>query len=73
VYRVFGCRDYARLDLRLRDGVLYVLDVNPNPDISPETSLAEAARIAGYSYAALINRLVQLAAQRHPRYGKRRH
>jgi D-alanine-D-alanine ligase len=69
VYRVFGCRDYARLDLRLRDGVLYVLDVNANPDISSDTSMAEAARVAGYSYGALVDRLVQLAARRRTHFG----
>jgi len=73
VYRVFGCRDYARLDLRLRDGTFYVLDVNPNPDLSPETSLAQAARVAGYSYGMMASYLVHLATQRHPRLSKRRH
>lgn len=71
VYRAFGCRDYARLDVRLRDGAFYVLDVNPNPDISPETSLVEAAGVAGYSYGDLLGRLVQMAARRHPTFGFR--
>jgi len=65
-YRAIGCRDYARLDLRLREGVFYVLDVNPNPDISPDASMAYTAEIAGYSYGAMASRLVKLASQRHP-------
>ncbi len=72
-YRVCGCRDYARLDIRLRDGIFYVLDVNPNADFSRGTSVAEMAQAAGYSYAAMASRLVQLAAQRHPLGGRRRH
>ncbi len=68
-YHRVGCRDYARLDIRLRDGVFYVLDVNPNPDISADTSTALAAAEAGYSYGELGSRLVYLAAARHPLLG----
>jgi D-alanine-D-alanine ligase len=64
-YRRLGCRDYARIDLRLRSEVFYILDVNPNPDISPDTSLAYAAKAAGMSYGAFASRLVRLAAKRH--------
>lgn len=65
-YRVIGCRDYARLDIRLRDGVFYILDVNPNPDISSDTSMAFAAELAGYSYGAMLSQMVNFAARRHP-------
>jgi len=68
-YRLMRCRDYARIDLRLRDGVFYVLDINPNADISPDTSMAYAARTAGYTYGAMGSRLVGFAAQRHPVFG----
>ncbi len=64
-YRAVGCRDYARVDLRLRDGVFYVLDVNANADISADASIACAAEQAGWSYGHMGNRLVRLAARRH--------
>jgi len=69
-YRALGCRDYARIDLRAEDGVFYVLDVNPNADISADASLACAAEVAGYSYGEMASRLVRLAARRHPVWGK---
>ena len=65
-YRVSGCRDYARIDLRLCDEVFYVLDVNPNPDISPDTSLAYATEAAGIGYGAFATQIVRLAGARHP-------
>jgi D-alanine-D-alanine ligase len=69
VYQVFGCRDYARLDIRLRNAIFYVLDVNPNPDICLETSITQSAESVGYSYGEMISRLVNLAAFRHPIFG----
>lgn len=65
-YMLTGCRDYARIDLRIRDSNVYVLDVNPNADISPDTSTVLAAEFAGYSYGELGGLLVNLAAKRHP-------
>lgn len=68
-YRAFCCRDYARLDIRMRDGVFYIIDVNPNSDVSSEASMACAAETAGYTYGEMINRIIGLAAQRHPVFG----
>lgn len=69
-YMAVGCRDYARLDLRLREDQFYVLDVNPNPDISSDTSLALCAEHAGHTYGSMLSHLVRLAAQRHPVFGR---
>jgi D-alanine-D-alanine ligase len=65
-YKIFNCRDYGRIDLRSLNGRIYVLDVNPNADISPDTSMALAAEAAGLSYGMVASRLVHLAAARHP-------
>lgn len=65
-YQTLDCRDYGRIDVRLRDGVFYVLDVNPNADISFDASLALAAEKAGYCYGAMGSRVLELALERHP-------
>ncbi len=65
-YQALGCRDYGRIDVRFRDGVFYVIDINPNADISADASIALAASKAGYCYGAVGSRVVKLAAERHP-------
>ena len=71
-YRAMGIRDYARFDFRLREGVFYLLDPNPNPDISADASLALMAELAGLSYGQMGSRLVSLAAKRHPVFGMKK-
>jgi D-alanine-D-alanine ligase len=68
-YKAVGCRDYGRIDLRVRDGIYYILDVNPNADISSDASLACAAELVGYSYGEAASRIIRLAAGRLPTLG----
>lgn len=65
-YRVTRCRDVARVDLRLDDaGVPHVLEINPIPGLVPDFSdLPRMAKVAGWRYAELVNRIVAEAAAR---------
>lgn len=58
-YKIFECRGYARVDFRYKDGKLYVLEVNPNPDISADAGLANAACASGMSYTELIKKILE--------------
>lgn len=61
-YRALGLRDYGRVDLRVdASGVPWVIDVNPNCDISPEAGVARAAKVAGMSYPQLIEKIALTA------------
>lgn len=64
-FKVMGCRDYARVDMRLsKDNKLYVLEVNPNPDITEGAGFMRSAQHAGMSYAQALKRIVKYALRR---------
>ncbi len=68
-YRVFECRDYARVDLRVdkHNNEPYVIDVNPNPDITYDGGFAGGAAAAGYSYAEAVSNIIGMAVTRRNR------
>jgi D-alanine-D-alanine ligase len=65
VYRLFDCKGYARVDMRMdKNGKITIIELNPNPDISPGTGAARQAEAAGMTYAEFIDKIVQLAFER---------
>jgi len=64
-FRVTGCRDYARVDMRVdQQGRVFVLEVNGNPDICPTAGFAKALQAGGIEYDGFIHRLVKNAYAR---------
>lgn len=64
-FRILQLHDYGRVDLRLTpDNRLYVLEVNPNPNLARDDELAEAAAVAGIDYPSLIGRILRCALRR---------
>jgi len=77
-YMLLGCSGYARADMRMDEaGQLNVMEVNPNPDISPGTGAARQAQASGMNYTRFVEKIVKLALEknkhdrRHPLHGRR--
>ena len=64
-FKLRGCRDYARVDMRLsKDNELFVLEVNPNPDLTDGAGFMRSAGAAGYSYAQALKKIAMFAWER---------
>lgn len=64
-FKIMGCRDYARIDMRLsKENKLYVLEVNPNPDLTDGAGFMRSAGATGLSYAQALKRIAMLALKR---------
>ena len=64
-FRLMGCRDYARVDMRLSPkNEPYVLEVNPNPDLSDDAGFYRSAKTYGMTYTNLVGAIVGFALER---------
>jgi D-alanine-D-alanine ligase len=58
-WNTFGLKGYARVDMRVdADENVFVLEVNANPCISPDSGFISAATHAGYSHAETISHII---------------
>ncbi|QGG48357.1 ATP-grasp domain-containing protein [Heliorestis convoluta] len=65
-FKALGCFDAARVDFRLdRDGNPYILEINSLPSLGEQASYVFGASHIGLDYTALVNKLIEVAAQRY--------
>jgi D-alanine-D-alanine ligase len=69
-FHALGCRDWARVDLRLDEaGTPRVMEINPLPGVLPDpdqnSCFPKAARAAGISYDAMILEVLDAGLRRY--------
>ncbi len=63
-YRALRQTGYARMDLRLAgDGRAYLIESNPNPQLSQDDEFALACKASGIAYGRMIERIVSLGVR----------
>jgi D-alanine-D-alanine ligase len=60
----FGLRGWARVDFRVHEDAIFMLEVNANPCITEGAGFASAAERAGLSYDDVVARIVADGVQR---------
>ncbi|PJA97274.1 MAG: D-alanine--D-alanine ligase [Ignavibacteriales bacterium CG_4_9_14_3_um_filter_34_10] len=67
-FHLLGLRDYARIDMRLsKDNKIYVLEANPNPDLTEDAGFIRSMKAAKYSYRSSLKMIVDFAIKRNKR------
>jgi len=63
-YIATGCRDYGRVDIKLKDYEPVVIDVNSNPDLSIDAGFYRSASFAGFNYGQMFVQITGFAVER---------
>lgn len=59
-FQTIGCRDYVRIDMRVSENRrVYVLEINTNPVVTPESGFEDAAKSSGITYMDFLRELVE--------------
>ncbi|MFT7487087.1 MAG: D-alanine-D-alanine ligase [Candidatus Paceibacteria bacterium] len=67
IYRALGLSGFARIDMRMDTaGKIWILEANPNPDLCYGEDFAESFEKLGYTYEALLQKLLNLGMRYHP-------
>jgi len=67
VFKVLGCRDFARLDFRVSPkGTPYFLEINPLPGLGTYSDLVIMAVNMGWAHEELISAVLDAALERYP-------
>ncbi len=65
-FRVLGIYDFCRVDFRMdKEGNLYILELNSMASLGQTGTYVYAAKVAGYTYEAMINRMLDVAVERY--------
>ncbi len=63
-YESLRCRDFARVDMILREGVAHILEVNTIPGMTKKSLLPLAAHAEGLSFPELLDKIVKSVFRR---------
>ncbi len=63
-FHAAGLRDLGRIDIRYHNLIPYIIDINEIPDLSMDSGFPREARLAGYTYSQMVERILDIALRR---------
>lgn len=71
-HKALFLKGYSRTDMILKDGELFVLETNTIPGMTATSLYPQSAQVGGYSFPALLDKLIELAIEENKRTNLRR-
>ncbi|SFC58631.1 D-alanine--D-alanine ligase [Bacillus sp. 491mf] len=62
-YKALKCSVYARVDMIIKDGIPYVMEVNTLPGMTKNSLLPKSAQAVGISYSKLLDMIIEVSLQ----------
>ncbi|HOL21581.1 MAG TPA: D-alanine--D-alanine ligase [bacterium] len=63
-YKILGCSGFARMEMIVKKGIPYILDVNTIPGMTDTSLFPDAAKAKGISFDELCERIVMFGLER---------
>lgn len=62
-YKALKCSVYARIDMIIKDGVPYVLEINTLPGLTRNSLLPKSAAAAGIPFSRLLDQIIDISLE----------
>ena len=59
VWDILGCNSYVRIDMIVRDGVPYLLEVNTLPGMTKQSLIPKSAKVRGLEFSELLDKIIE--------------
>lgn len=59
VWDVIGCKCYCRIDMIIKDGIPFVLEINTLPGLTPSSIIPKSAKKKGIEFSELLDKIIE--------------
>ena len=59
VWDILGCNSYVRIDMIVREGVPYLLEVNTLPGMTTQSLIPKSAKVKGLEFSDLLDKIIE--------------
>ena len=63
IWYLLGCKGYARIDMIISNGELYLLEINTLPGMTKSSLIPKSAEAVGMSFTELLDRIIEYSLE----------